>query len=96
MNVSHRRFSGGPRRASLTRRIAGGLAAAWLIFVVYLDIQHALFPKTTIGGLEILAAALILLVLAIFIGKLTMRICRLLTGGKNRRGTYVPSSHAPS
>ncbi len=55
----------------------------WLIFVVFLDIQHALFPKTTIGGLKILAAALIIFALVSFIGIMAARLCRLLTHIKN-------------
>jgi uncharacterized membrane protein len=72
------------------------LSMIWLIFVVYLDIQHALFPKTTIGGLKILAAALILFALVRFMGNLSARLYRLLTGNRNKRGAFAPSSHTPS
>ena len=80
----------------MTLRVVSGLAIVWLIFVVYLDIQHALFPKTTISGLKILAAAFITSVLVRFMGNLTARLCRLFIGNRNKRGAFAPSSHTPS
>ena len=85
MNASSKRLLGASPRATLTLRVAGGLALIWLIFVVFLDIQHALFPKTTLGGLKILAAALIIFALVRFIGIMTARLCRLLTHNKSKQ-----------
>jgi len=92
MTAFRKRRSGASRRATLTLRIASGIAIIWLVFVVFLDVQHALFPKTTIGGLEILAAALILFVLVRFIGTLAARLCRSLSGNRHKQRGFSGSA----
>ena len=96
MNSPKKRSSSRSRRASLTIRVAGGLALIWLIFVVFLHIQHGLFPRTAIGGLKMLAAASIIIVLVKFMGLLTPWLWRPLSGNKNKRRAFARSSHTPS
>ena len=82
-------------RARLKRRIAGGLAVIWMGFVLYLDYRYALFPKTTVGGLKILAGAAILYVPGRILWMLAARLWRL-TRGKDKRRAFATSVHTPS
>lgn len=96
MTSGRKRHNGAYARARRRRRIAGGLAVIWMSFVLFLDFRYALFPKTTIGGLEILGAAVVFYVAVRFVGYLTARLWRFVTGGKDKRRAFAPSAHTPS
>ncbi len=52
------------------------LSLLWLVFVVALDIRYDMLPRTTVGGLKILMAGWIV-VLLLYAG---FRLLRLLVG----------------
>ncbi len=68
------------RGVILALRILGGLATMWIIFVVFLDIRHSLFPKTTIGGFIILTFALLGFALIGLVVTLAVRVFHLFRG----------------
>jgi TRAP-type C4-dicarboxylate transport system permease large subunit len=42
------------RFAVVTARIYAAIAAAWLVYLVYLDVTMSMFPRVLIGGIKIL------------------------------------------
>jgi hypothetical protein len=74
-------------------RLAGGLAAAWLLFVAWLDFHHALFPKTTIGGLKILAGGALVFFAIALAGTASARLFRRI--GNAVRGSKRGAARDP-